>query len=923
MAGFYYVRNCLNALAILPPEEVPTIKVFVPASFSEELIYSDFAPAASWLEIVRVSDEMLDVHSNGSDLQSLVDRHPFDLLFPMLVLPAARFAARSIGWIPDYQHKHHPEFFAAQELRQRDLLFDFLIAFCDRILCNSKSVQNDLDRFFPEARQKGVLLHPISMIPPSSLAVSPQSTLERLGIDHRYVYLPNQFWMHKNHRLVFEAWNILKRSGENIPLICTGGTSDYRHPQYFDQLTDYLTGHDLQKMIRVLGLIDRNDQVQLYRSATVVLQPSLFEGWNTSIEEARSLGKRLIVSDTEVHREQVGSEATYFNKQDAEHLASLVQESWKLSADGFDAQVERAAYEKAQARGKEFGRALIRLFDDVTTSELESAIPNKESILPLMVELGRLRERSQALEAETATRLDLINQRGGEIMALEARVSAFEADSAQRLDLINLRGGEITALKARINALEADSAQRLDLINQRGGEIQALRAALDHLQSESSSRQELLNQRAVESALLEELINKQSGEIAAVRAQLDRIHQDGFAWLLATETRSAPEFEFLNPAKEDLISVVIPAYNAARFLERCVRSVWNQHLDSGSMEILVCDDGSTDSTHDLALTLQADSPVPMQVLTHPSRANKGVSATRNLALRHARGAYLALLDADDTWLPTRLAIQMEYLKQNRHAHSVCSYGYNRDLDNNLVTGWNGSVIAGDFRNVPPPNHFYSPYTFDQLLEGDPVVNSTLLIRREALAAAGGYPEVMAHQAEDWFLLTKLSLQGPIELIAQPLINYTVHPESYTTQYVTQGLAFGVRIEFLHHLVHWMVLHPGHHDLGIQVFRRQYPRLIAARRGAYALIEEFYRHHNPTLAGVTDFEAHLHSVYTELEALRQYHQTMERRLEQLRRVPGIVNAFRGLKTLRRVIRSRTHPSDPTSTASENAREGQKS
>jgi hypothetical protein len=266
-----------------------------------------------------------------------------------------------------------------------------------------------------------------------------------------------------------------------------------------------------------------------------------------------------------------------------------------------------------------------------------------------------------------------------------------------------------------------------------------------------------------------------------------------------------------------------------------------------------------------------------------------------------------LLDADDAWLPTRLAVQMEYLKQNRHAHTVCSYGYNLDLDENPVTGWNGSAMAGDFRNAPPPNAFYPPYSFDQLLEGDPVVNSTLLIRREALAAAGGYPEVMAHQAEDWLLLTKLSLQGPIELIPQPLVNYTVHPESYTTQYVTQGLAFGVRIEFLHHLVHWMVLHPEHHDLGIQVFRRHYPRLIAARRGAYGLIEEFYLHHNLTLRGVADFEAHLHSTYTELEALRLYHRRMEQRLERLRRLPGVLKAFRGLKTLRKVIRSQTHPS----------------
>jgi FkbM family methyltransferase len=402
--------------------------------------------------------------------------------------------------------------------------------------------------------------------------------------------------------------------------------------------------------------------------------------------------------------------------------------------------------------------------------------------------------------------------------------------------------------------------------------------------------------------LQDQLINSDD-EVKMLRQQLDLIHQDGFAWLLATGTRPPKLFSFYNSAIPDLVSVIIPTYNAVEFVERCVRSVWEQELEKSQVEILVCDDGSSDGTYELALTLQSRSPWPMQVLTHPNRVNKGVSATRNLGMRHARGAYIALLDADDSWLPHKLAVQLEYLRLHPEVHCVCSLGFNRDLNGNLTQGWNCSTIAGDHRNSKPPNDYRAPYTFDQLLRGAPVVNSTLLVRREAMEAAGGYPEIMAHQVEDWLLIAKLSLQAPISLIEQELINYTLHPGSYTTQYLAEGFAYGAQIEFLYHLVHWMVQHPAYHERGIQVFRQHYPRLLTLHTKTFQLIEAYYeKSSNSTKASAADFEAYLSSISTELEQLRHYHALMEGRLNMLRRVPGLVKFYRALRALKRALLS---------------------
>ncbi len=372
-------------------------------------------------------------------------------------------------------------------------------------------------------------------------------------------------------------------------------------------------------------------------------------------------------------------------------------------------------------------------------------------------------------------------------------------------------------------------------------------------------------------------------EVRALRESLEALRRDPVAWLIAMDTRPAASIEFLHPAESDLVSVIVPAFNAAPFLARAARSVWRQDLAGRGIELLVIDDGSEDATVAIASRLQGESPIPMHVLTHPGGANRGPGATRNLGLRHARGASVALLDADDVFLPHRLSRGIAHLEANPHIVCLASHAENRDLEGRLVAGWGGSTTAGDFRHAAQAADFVPPYTFEQLLRGDPVVNSTILLRRGALEAVGGYSEVMAHQAEDWLLLAKLSLLAPIEVLPEVLIQYTVHPGSYTARYFAEGLGHGVRVEFLNHLVHWMLQHPAYRDKGIAVFRQHYPRLMAARAGACRLIEEFYAARKGRPGDLPAFEAHLEATYRELDTLRQYRDTMERILAPVRRL----------------------------------------
>ncbi len=299
---------------------------------------------------------------------------------------------------------------------------------------------------------------------------------------------------------------------------------------------------------------------------------------------------------------------------------------------------------------------------------------------------------------------------------------------------------------------------------------------------------------------------------------------DGFEALLMLECETPPIFAFESPEQAGRISVIIPLYNGAAFLEQTLHSVWEQTLDPARIEIVLADDGSTDGSLELAQRLQAESPCAMQVLTHPDHANRGVSATRNLCLRHAQGQYIALLDADDQFLPRRLEASLAHFAAHPECDALGSFGINVDESGKPVTGYNGTSQAGNYRDLEAD--LDPPFTFEQLWVSYPIVNSSISLRRRAAGEVGGYPETMAHQAEDWFLMLLISLQSPIACIEESLMRYTHHPGSYTTLYHIHQFDKGARYEVLLHVVSWMSRRPAYRERGMALFRKEYPLLAS-------------------------------------------------------------------------------------------------
>ncbi len=261
-----------------------------------------------------------------------------------------------INWIPDFQHIHFPEIFSKEEVKSRNDVFRRWIDVSDIIVLSSNDAFNDFMQFAPEHVNKGRVLHFVSYIDPEIFTIVSDGSVERkYDITKKYFYLPNQFWKHKNHLAVFEAVRIARKHHHELLIVCSGDLNDYRHPEYRVEIMSYMKQNHLENNIKILGLINYTDLLYLMRNCISIINPSLFEGWSSTVEEAKSIGKNIILSDIHVHREQNPPGSIYFNPLNPDELAELLIKKWNASEGGPDYNLEIEARNNLEKRINEFG----------------------------------------------------------------------------------------------------------------------------------------------------------------------------------------------------------------------------------------------------------------------------------------------------------------------------------------------------------------------------------------------------------------------------------------------------------------------------------------------------------------------------------------------------------------------------------------
>jgi glycosyltransferase involved in cell wall biosynthesis len=234
-----------------------------------------------------------------------------------------------IGWIPDFQHLHLPANFSGPELAKRDSNYREICAHSNRLFLSSQAALDDLKVFCPEHAWKGRLFRFVTRAPDHQSLPTFTDLRRKYALPERYLYLPNQFWVHKNHGIVIEALALLGPKSPTV--VASGSPKDPRKPGHFESLIARAKTLGVADRFVSLGVVPYSDVLGLLAHSAAVINPSRFEGWSTTVEEALSFGKPMILSDIPVHREQTEDQAHYFSPDDANTLAThLAANSWRI-----------------------------------------------------------------------------------------------------------------------------------------------------------------------------------------------------------------------------------------------------------------------------------------------------------------------------------------------------------------------------------------------------------------------------------------------------------------------------------------------------------------------------------------------------------------------------------------------------------------
>jgi glycosyltransferase involved in cell wall biosynthesis len=196
----------------------------------------------------------------------------------------------------------------------------------ESIVFSSENALMHFNTLYPKAKSKTFVLN-FAVSHPEFRNISLTALLDKYRIIRPYFFCPNQVWAHKNHITVLHAVKKLKEQKKEILVVFSGKEFDARNPELFFQLKKFITDNDLKNNILFLGFIDRAEQLQLMNNAIAVIQPSLFEGWSTVLEDAKAMGQNVIVSDLPIHREQITENAVFFDPHNEKILADYMNES--------------------------------------------------------------------------------------------------------------------------------------------------------------------------------------------------------------------------------------------------------------------------------------------------------------------------------------------------------------------------------------------------------------------------------------------------------------------------------------------------------------------------------------------------------------------------------------------------------------------
>jgi len=322
IGGVYYIRNMAFQLS----QNKSIVEKYTIFIFTSPNLYNVFEDLPKSVRIIKIK------YNKFCNFLRII---LLKLLRVKYVYPSMRdmrnLGIKGIAWIPDFQVNKLENTFDDLEKEKKIKENEMILNSPNPIILSSYDCLNDFIKYYNADRNDIYVVPFVSYIEPQVRKISENEekrTLEKYKLTRkRYACVMNQFWKHKNHKLVFEAIvkYYEKHPESEFIFTLTGKLDDYRNPEYIDEIKKLLNLDILSNRVFVLGLLPRNEQLIVMKSSEFIIQPSLCEGWGTVVEDAKVLDKTILLSDITIHREQMNEKCILFNPHNANELFELIE----------------------------------------------------------------------------------------------------------------------------------------------------------------------------------------------------------------------------------------------------------------------------------------------------------------------------------------------------------------------------------------------------------------------------------------------------------------------------------------------------------------------------------------------------------------------------------------------------------------------
>ena len=249
------------------------------------------------------------------------------LLAPIYSLALLHTSKPFAFTLHDLQEHYYPENFSRWQRTWRYQVYAGLLARARRVICESRQVKTDIIRFFgvPAERTAVITAPPLQQFVADESESRLQAVRDRLNLPARFLFYPAQFWPHKNHLRLIEAFREVAREVPDVSLVLTGRKRDE-----YEAVMAAVNAFGLSRRVHHLGYVEQGDLQAIYRLATALVMPSLFESVSIPIYEAFQVGTPVAASDILAIPDQVGDAGLLF---DPKSVASIKQAILKIVED--------------------------------------------------------------------------------------------------------------------------------------------------------------------------------------------------------------------------------------------------------------------------------------------------------------------------------------------------------------------------------------------------------------------------------------------------------------------------------------------------------------------------------------------------------------------------------------------------------------